>query len=73
MKNKTATGCWNILRGELDSAVDSYIPVKKHGKQYMEKHLSNEAFRKIRYKQNIGWFINIRERIHMTKCINKQS
>ena len=24
MKNKTATECWNILRGELDSAIDSY-------------------------------------------------
>ena len=22
MKNKTATECWNILRGELDSAID---------------------------------------------------
>ena len=24
MKNKTATGCWNILRGEIDSAIDSF-------------------------------------------------
>ena len=23
MKNKTATECWNILRGELDSAIDN--------------------------------------------------
>ena len=29
MKNKTATECWNILRGELDSAIDSYVPMKK--------------------------------------------
>ena len=28
MKNKTATECWNILRGELDSAIDSYVPMK---------------------------------------------
>ncbi len=27
MKNKTATECWNILRGELDSAIDSYVPM----------------------------------------------
>ena len=73
MKNKTATGCWNILRGEIDSAIDSYVPMKKDGKRSKEKHMSNEAFRKIRYKQNIGGFINIRERIHMTKCINKRS
>ena len=31
MKNKTATECWNILRGELDSAINSYVPMKKHG------------------------------------------
>ena len=33
MNNKTATECWNILRGELDSAIDSYVPMKKQGKQ----------------------------------------
>ena len=52
MKNKTATECWNILRGELDSAVDSYVPMKKQGKRSKKKHLSKEAFRKIRHKQN---------------------
>ena len=25
MKDKTATECWNILRGEIDSAIDRYI------------------------------------------------
>ena len=29
MKNKTVTECWNILRGELDTAIDSYVPMKK--------------------------------------------
>ena len=53
MNNKTATECWNILRGELDSAIDSYVPMKKQGKRSKKKHLSKEAFRKIRYKQNM--------------------
>ena len=53
MKNKTATECWNILRGELDSAIDSYVPMKKQGKRSKKKNLSIEAFRKIRYKQNM--------------------
>ena len=53
MKNKTATECWNILRGELDSAIDSYVPMKKQGKRSKKKHLSKEALRKIRYKQNM--------------------
>ena len=29
MENKMATECWNILRGELDSAIDGYVPMKK--------------------------------------------
>ena len=53
MKNKTATECWNILRGELDSAIDSYVPMKKQGKRSKKKHLSKEAFRKIGYKQKM--------------------
>ena len=53
MKNKTATECWNILRGELDSAIDRYVPMKKQGKRSKRKHLSKEAFKKIRYKQSM--------------------
>ena len=53
MNNKTATECWNIFRGQLDRAIDSYVPMKKQGKRSKKKHLSKEAFRKIRYKQNM--------------------
>ena len=53
MKNKTATECWIILRGEIDSAIDSYVPMKKQGKRSKKKHLSKEAFRQIRYKQDM--------------------
>ena len=53
MKNKTATECWNILRGEIDSAIDSFVPMKRQGKRSKKKHLSKEAFREIRHKQNM--------------------
>ena len=53
MKNKTTTECWNILRSELDSAIDRYVPMKKQGKRSKKKHLSKDAFRKIRYKQDM--------------------
>ena len=53
MKNKTATECWNILRGELDNAIYSYVPMKKQGNRSKKRHLSKEAFIKIRYKQNM--------------------
>ena len=44
MNNKMATECWNILRGELDSAIDRYVLMKKQGKRSKKKHLSKEAF-----------------------------
>ena len=47
MKNKTATECWHILRSELDSPIDRYVPMKKLGKRSKKKRLSKEAFRKI--------------------------
>ena len=53
MTNKTATECWNILRGVLDNAIDSYVPMKKQGKRSKKRHMSKEAFRKIRYKHNM--------------------
>ena len=53
MKNKTATECWIILRGEIDSAIDSFVPMKRQGKRSKKKHLSKEAFRQIRHKQNM--------------------
>ena len=53
MKNKTAAACLNILRGELDSAMVSYVSMKKQGKRSKKKHLSKEAFRKIIYKKNM--------------------
>ena len=65
MKNKTATECWTILRGEIDGAIDSFVPMKKQGKRSKKKHLSKEAFRKIRHKILCGGFINIRETINI--------
>ena len=64
MKNKTGTESWIILKSELNR----YVPMKKQGKRSKKKHLSKEAFKKIRYKPDI-WrvYLNIRERIKITK------
>ena len=53
MKNQTATECWNILIGELDSAIDGYVPMKKQGNRSKKNHLSKKAFRMIGYKQDM--------------------
>ena len=80
MKIKTTTECWNILTGELDSAIDSYVPMKKQGKRSKKKHLSKEAFRKIIYKQKM-WRVykhtgkdkDYEAYKGGTKCSNKRS
>ena len=56
MKNKTATECWNILRGDIDSAINSFVPMKKQGKRSKKKHLSKEAFKKIRQTKYVECF-----------------
>ena len=63
MKNKMATECWSVLRGELDSAIDRYVPIKKQAKGLCQKRLSE------RFDINTicGGFINIRERITIMK------
>ena len=46
MKNKTATECWDILRGELDRAIDSCVPMKKQGKRSKNKTSVKRGFQK---------------------------
>ena len=47
MKNKTGAECWNIFKSELDSVINTYVPMKKQGKRSKKKHLSKEAFKMI--------------------------
>ena len=53
MKNMTGTDSWNILKSELDSVINKYVPIKKQGKRSKKKHLSKQAFKKIIYKQDM--------------------
>ena len=43
----------SLLKSELDSVINRYDPMKKQGKRSKKKHLSKEAFKKIRYKQDM--------------------
>ena len=72
MKNRTATECWNILRGEIDSAIDSFVPMKRQGKRSKKKHLSKVAFRRLDINKICGGFINIRERIKIMWFTKRQ-
>ena len=61
LMNKTATECGNILKYEIESIIDKFVPFKKLGKQSRKKHLSKEAIRKIVFKQTM-WRVYRRTR-----------
>ena len=68
MKNKTGAESWNIFKSELYSVINIYVPMKKQGERSKKKHLSKEAFKKIKKINKIcGGFINIRERKKIMK------
>ena len=52
LRNKTAIECWNILKYEIESIIDKFVPLKKT-KKMVSKHLSKEAIRKIGYRQTM--------------------
>ena len=53
LMNKAAIECWNILKYEIESIIDKFVPLKKQGKRSRKKHLSKEAIRKIVFKQTM--------------------
>ena len=61
LMNKTAIECWNILKYEIESIIDKFVPLKKQGKRSRKKHLSKEAIRKIVFKQTM-WRVYRRTR-----------
>ena len=61
LMNKTATEYWNILKYEIESIIDKFVPFKKQGKRSGKKHLSKEAIRKIVFKQTM-WRVYRRTR-----------
>ena len=63
MKNKTATECWNILRGEIDSAIDSCVPMKSKGNGQRRNICQKRLSERLDINKICGGFINIRERI----------
>ena len=61
LMNKTTIECWNILKYEIESIIDKFVPLKKQGKRSTKKHLSKEAIRKIVFKQTM-WRVYRRTR-----------
>ena len=61
LMNKTTIECWNILKYEIESIIDKFVPLKKQGKRSRKKHLSKEAIRKTVFKQTM-WRVYRRTR-----------
>ena len=61
LMNKTAIECWNILKYEIESIIDKFVPFQKQGKRCRKKHLSKEAIRKIMVNQTM-WRVYRRTR-----------
>ena len=62
MKNKTATECWNSLRGELDSTIDSYVPMKKSKGNGRRRNICQKRLsERLDINEICGGFINIRK------------
>ena len=61
LMNKTAIECWNILKYEIESIIDKFVPFQKQGKRCRKKHLSKDAIRKIMVKQTM-WRVYRRTR-----------
>ena len=66
MNNKTATQCWNILRGELDSAIERYVPMKSKGNGLKRNICQKRRSERLDINKICGGFINIRGRITIT-------
>ena len=46
LMNKSTIECWNILKYEIESFIDKFVPLKNQGKRSRKKHLSKESIRK---------------------------
>ena len=40
LRNKTATECWNILKYEIESFIEQFVPLKKKQGKHIRKYLA---------------------------------
>ena len=61
LMNKTATECWNILKYEIESIIDQFVPLKNKENGLERNICQKEAIRKIVFKQTM-WRVYRRTR-----------
>ena len=71
LMNKIPTECWNIIKYEIESIIDKFVPLKKQGKKSRKKHMSKEAIIKYCLSKLCGGFIGVPERIETMQIIKR--
>ena len=46
LMNKTATKCWNILKYEIESIIDKFVPLKKNKENSLERNICQKLLEK---------------------------
>ena len=56
LMNKTAIECWNILKYEIESIIDKFVPLKKNKENGLERNTCQKKLLKIVFKQTM-WMV----------------
>ena len=67
MKNKTGAESWNILKSELESVINRYVPMTKQGKRSRKSICQKRLSKRLDINKICGGLINIRERVRIMK------
>ena len=63
LMNKTAIEYCNILKYEIESIIDKYVPLKKQGNGIERKTCKNKLLDKLCLSKLFGGFIGVPERM----------
>ena len=65
LRNKTAIECWNILKYEIESIIDQFVPLKKQGNGIERNTCQKKLLEKC------GGFIGVPERKKTTQITKR--
>ena len=63
LMNKTATECWNILKYEIESIINKFVPLKNNENGLERNTCQKKLLEKLCLSKLCGGFIGITERM----------
>ena len=70
LMNKTTIECWNILKYEIESIIDKFVPLKNQGKQ-SRNTCQKKLLEKYCLSKLCGGFIGVPERMKTMQITKK--